>query len=134
MASPTPRDPMRSPPTSPPAAKRARLDPDETFSTLPPSSPTTSTPAKLKSNGYTTNTVPSDPPPLATSAPLPEELKKSAIDQDVSDDEEPVPVTKMAEEEDLSRKDMYLDTVSHLHISGSVKLILDLEAKSGFRF
>jgi len=50
---------------------------------------------------------------VATSAPLPDQLNKSAIDpSDDEDEEEPVPVQKLAEEEDLSRRDMYLDTVS----------------------
>jgi U4/U6.U5 tri-snRNP-associated protein 2 len=102
---------MRSPPTSPPAAKRARLDPDESFSTLPPT-PSASTSTPSKTNGHAQ--VNGDLPPVATSAPVPAELNKSAIDtsDDEDEEDEPVPVQKLAEDEDLSRRDMYLDTVS----------------------
>ena len=95
---------MRSPPTSPPATKRARLDPDESFTTLPPSS--SSTPVKV--NGYTNG---HDAAPIVTTAPLPPGAEKSAIDPESSDEEEEEVVK---EEEDLSRRDMYLDTVSNL--------------------
>ena len=74
---------MASPPTSPPA-KRARLDPDD----VPPSSSTSSPRPYGRLNG--SQGAKMQPP----------------VD---SDDEEEQPV---APEEDLSRRDMYLDTVS----------------------
>lgn len=119
--------PMRSPPTSPPLAKRARLDPDEAFSALPPSPSISSSPNKATSNGHTHGLNNGDAPPIATSAPAPANLQKSAIDAAGSDDEEgeePVPVTSVAEEEDLARRDMYLDTVSFnlMQCSSSARL------------
>jgi len=92
-----------SEPASPPAAKRARLDPDTQFSTLPPS-PSNGHP---DANGATSSTAHM---PSVTSAPDLTEPTKG--NEDYESDEEDVPEQPVAEEEDLSRADMYLDTVS----------------------
>jgi len=102
---------MVSPPISPPAAKRLRLDPDQTFSTLPPSPSTSSSP--FKGNGHVNGNSIHAPPP-ATPAPQSPGAMRSAID--VCDDDEPEQ-TVVQEEEDLSRRDMYLDTVCLLSIT-----------------
>jgi U4/U6.U5 tri-snRNP-associated protein 2 len=92
-------------PASPPAAKRARLDPDTQFSTLPPSPSN----GHSDANGATSSTAHM---PSVTSAPdLTEPTKRN---EDYESDEEDVPEQPVAEEEDLSRADMYLDTVSPL--------------------
>lgn len=95
-----------SPPAlSPPAAKRIKLDTEG----APLSSP-------LKSQQD-----PSELPP-ATSAP--EILSASTftppVDEDISDEEG---LEDVKEEEDLTRRDMYLDTVSPYRVSFDVKLI-----------
>ena len=81
-----------------------RMDPDQSFSALPP--PTSfSTPHKANDRHNGDSAKPS---PLATTAPIPSDALRSAID--VSDDEEPEE-NALPEEEDLTRRDMYLDTV-----------------------
>jgi U4/U6.U5 tri-snRNP-associated protein 2 len=107
-----PSSPLRSPPNTPPVSKRARLDPDEAFTTLPPSSSTPGHSSHANGNGNSNGTVTLDPPPPASSAPpAPSELR-SAIDPDSED--EPDEPTYVKDEEDLSRRDMYLDTVSRI--------------------
>lgn len=98
---------MVYPPTSPPAAKRFRLDPEQNFSTLPPS-PSASSPRRT--NGHLIGDSSPLPPP-ATTAPPPSEAVRSATN--VIDDDEPEQAA-LPEEEDLSRRDMYLDTVRHI--------------------
>jgi U4/U6.U5 tri-snRNP-associated protein 2 len=94
-----------SEPTSPPAAKRARLDPDTQFSTLPPSSP--------QSNGANGTTSSTPHAPVATSTPvIPDTTApKKEKNEDYESDDEDVPEQPVAEDEDLTRRDMYLDTV-----------------------
>ena len=81
-----------------------RLDPDQSVSALPPP-PSSSSPHKA--NGHH-NGDSAPPPASATTAPIPSDALHSAID--VSDEEEPEE-NALPEEEDLSRRDMYLDTV-----------------------
>ncbi|WWD16587.1 hypothetical protein CI109_101015 [Kwoniella shandongensis] len=98
---------MSSPPTSPPAAKRLKLD-AATDSASTPLSPST-TPHKV--NGHTNGSQP--PPPPATSAPAPPPPVASSSKAALSDDEDDEPEeAKVEEEEDLSHRDMYLDTIS----------------------
>lgn len=102
-----------SPPAlSPPAAKRIKLDTEG----VPLSSP-------LKSQQDA-----SELPP-ATSAPeaLPAWTSTPPVDDFLSDEEE---LEDVKEEEDLTRRDMYLDTVSPYRFPFDVKLISlsDLEA------
>lgn len=105
-------------PVSPPAAKRARLDPDTQFSTLPPS-PQTNGNGHTEANGTETNQITEAIIPVATSAPSFEpvahrgDIKKNPDYE--SDDEEDVPEQPVAEVEHHSRRDMYLDTVSTAH-------------------
>ena len=75
------------------------------LATLPPSPPSSSL---HKSNGHVNGDT-AYPPPPATTAPIPSDALRSAIDD--SDDDEPEQ-TALPDEEDLSRRDMYLDTVS----------------------
>lgn len=101
-----------SEPASPPAAKRARLDPDTQFSTLPPSPQTQ---ANGHGNGETngSNHVNTIAPPDVSSAPsfdTSANKVEKKVDDYESDDEE-VPEQPTAEVEDHSRQDMYLDTV-----------------------
>lgn len=94
-----------SPPVlSPPAAKRIKLDSEAV---------SLSSPRKSQQD-------PSELPP-ATSAPeiLPGSTSAPDVDEVSSDEEEPEAVK---EEEDLTRRDMYLDTVSPDRISFDVKL------------
>lgn len=98
-----------SEPTSPPAAKRARIDPDTQFSTLPPSPITNG--AGNGANGATSSTPHA---PTASSAPeLPVGDVKKEKNEDYESEDEDVPEQPVAEEEDLTRRDMYLDTVCH---------------------
>jgi U4/U6.U5 tri-snRNP-associated protein 2 len=97
-----------SEPASPPAAKRARIDPDTQFSTLPPSPQTNGHSA---GNGATSSTSHAPTVTSAPSLPNPEAGKKEK-NEDYESDDEDVPEQPVAEEEDLSRADMYLDTVS----------------------
>lgn len=98
-----------SEPVSPPAAKRARLDPDVQFSTLPPS-PQGQANGQTEANGSTSSTSHA---PTVTSAPtLPVADISKEKNEDYESDDEEVPEQPVAEEEDLSRADMYLDTVS----------------------
>ncbi|GFZ42687.1 Probable inactive ubiquitin-specific-processing protease 10 [Saitozyma sp. JCM 24511] len=110
-----------SPPTSPPVAKRPKLDSEASTSVpnnIVPLSPSAS-PHRTNghSNGsaiHSANVVPS-----ATSAPsLPPATAAAPTTHTPadSDDEEPEPVTRLAEEEDLSRRDMYLDTVARQNL------------------
>lgn len=94
-----------SPPVlSPPAAKRIKLESEGVSLSSP-----------LKSQ--------QDPSelPLATSAPeiLPGSTSAPGVDELSWDEEEPEAIK---EEEDLTRRDMYLDTVSPDRISFDVKL------------
>jgi U4/U6.U5 tri-snRNP-associated protein 2 len=93
-----------SEPASPPAAKRARLDPDTQFSTLPPSPQN----GHSDANGATSSTAHM---PTVTSAPDLPVADPTKGNEDYESDEEDVPEQPVAEEEDLSRADMYLDTV-----------------------
>lgn len=113
----------QSPPSSPPLAKRARLDPDESFATFPPTSSSTSQIPSVNGNGHangrpsssSASTSAAPPQPPATSAPaIPELNHEPAPDYQSSDDEEDVELeaARVKEEEDITRKDMYLDTVS----------------------
>lgn len=102
-----------SEPASPPAAKRARLDPDTQFSTLPPSpQPQANGNGNGDTNGSSHASVIA--PPEASSAPSFDTTAnkvESKVDDYESDDED-VPEQPTAEAEDHSRQDMYLDTVS----------------------
>lgn len=100
-----------SEPASPPAAKRARLDPDTQFSTLPPS-PQVNGHTNGETNGSGSETAVA--PPEVSSAPS-FEATANTVDKEVNDyesDDEEVPEQPTAEAEDHSRQDMYLDTVS----------------------
>lgn len=102
------RQPLRimaavSEPASPPAAKRARLDPDTQFSTLPPSPSN----GHSESNGATSSTA--HMPPVTSAPEMP--IEPTRENEDYESDDEDVPEQPVAEEEDLSRADMYLDTV-----------------------
>lgn len=109
-------------PASPPAAKRARLDPDTQFSALPPS-PQTNGNGHTETNGATSSSSTVAAIPVATSAPSFEPVAnrgdtKKNPDYE-SNDEEDVPEQPVAEAEDHSRRDMYLDTVSQGQDQGS---------------
>lgn len=112
-------------PASPPAAKRARLDPDVQFSALPPS-------PQANGNGHSdTNDVSSSGDaavPVATSAPSFEPVARGADkgkNEDYeSEDEEEVPEQPVAEAEEHSRRDMYLDTVSPTMTGDRARLTL----------
>lgn len=98
-----------SEPASPPAAKRARLDPDAQCSTLPPS------PQVNGHNGDTngsTHEATIAPPEVSSAPSFDTSLNKveTKVDDYESDDEE-VPEQPTADVEDHSRADMYLDTV-----------------------
>lgn len=97
-----------SEPASPPAAKRARIDPDTQFSTLPPTSPKTN--GAAEANGSTSSTPHQ---PVASSAPgVPDaDASKREKNEDYESEDEDVPEQPVAEDEDLARGDMYLDTV-----------------------
>lgn len=119
-----------SEPASPPAAKRARIDPDTQFSTLPPSPQPN---GHSEGNGATSSTSHA---PTITSAPLlpdPEAGKKEK-NEDYESDEEDVPEQPVAEEEDLSRADMYLDTVSWIHLVASRSKLMRKIARSKLDF
>lgn len=106
-----------SEPVSPPPAKRARVDPDTQFSTLPPSPSTNGHGHSEAANGSSS----SGAPPVATSTPFADpsssssQSKKNPDYESEDDDEEEVPEQPVAEVEDHSRRDMYLDTVSLYH-------------------
>ncbi|KAK4687259.1 U4/U6.U5 tri-snRNP-associated protein 2, partial [Tremellales sp. Uapishka_1] len=108
---------MASPASSPPAAKRIKLDPSSSNSGALPLSPSAS---PHKSNGYLNGSSGhAASPPLATSAPpLAEASILSSVPVPSSppssdDEEEPVHIP---EEEDLGRRDMYLDTVERRNL------------------
>ena len=94
-----------SPPSSPPAAKRQRVDLSAT-SNLAESSSSNGTPQKVNGNTAPANGV-HTAAPAASSAPG---LPQTAAEEE--SDEEPEEV--VAEEEDLGHRDMYLDTVSYI--------------------
>lgn len=107
-----------SEPVSPPAAKRARLDPDTQFSTLPPSPQSQ---ANGHGNGETNGSKheSTTAPPEVSSIPS-FEATAQKVEKNVDDyesDDEDVPEQPTAEAEDHSRQDMYLDTVSRSHWS-----------------
>ncbi|WVQ78724.1 hypothetical protein IAT38_000811 [Cryptococcus sp. DSM 104549] len=95
-----------SPPSSPPAAKRIKLDREEV------ASPAATSP---KANGLSNGA--SAPPPVTSAHTLPTEpapAKEIAGAESSDEEEEPQEVAK--EEEDLGRRDMYLDTISRQNL------------------
>ncbi|WVF66992.1 hypothetical protein IAT40_001735 [Kwoniella sp. CBS 6097] len=104
---------MSSPPTSPPAAKRLKLESES--SSLPTSSP-------VKLNGHTpSNSTSSGAPPTVSSAPTlstdnvaSSSARKAESDDDDEEDKEPEEVK--AEEDVVGHRDMYLDTVSRQNL------------------
>lgn len=98
--------------TSPPAAKRLKLDSD-------PVSPAASS---SRINGHTNGhsgpiggaTATPPPPPPATSAPPLPVQGAATVGADADEDEDEAEDIAPIEEEDVGRQDMYLDTVSPL--------------------
>jgi U4/U6.U5 tri-snRNP-associated protein 2 len=94
-----------SPVSSPPAAKRARLEPNGTTQA---EASTSSTPQKL--NGEISTSIGNGvSQPIVSSAPV---VAPVSADVPSDDEEEPEEVVAQ-EEEDLGHRDMYLDTVSY---------------------
>ncbi|WVW80040.1 hypothetical protein I302_102013 [Kwoniella bestiolae CBS 10118] len=96
---------MSSPPTSPPAAKRQKIDP----SLEAVVSPSTSTQVNGHING-------SSSAPVASSAPDLPVASSSIVQADESDDEEEEQEVKHEEEDDGTHRDMYLDTISRQNL------------------
>ncbi|WWC87774.1 uncharacterized protein L201_002666 [Kwoniella dendrophila CBS 6074] len=101
---------MSSLPTSPPAAKRQRLE-DSSVAGAAPSSPSTFT---QQVNGHTNG---DSSAPAVTSAPtLPVASSSAVVQPDSSDDEEEEEQIKHEEEDDGTHRDMYLDTISRQNL------------------
>lgn len=94
-----------SPVSSPPAAKRQRLETNGSSDILQTSTST----APHHTNGeHSTSNGNGETQPSASSAPA---ITSAPAPEEPSDDEEPEEVVPQ-EEEDLGHRDMYLDTVS----------------------
>ncbi|WWC60217.1 uncharacterized protein I303_102783 [Kwoniella dejecticola CBS 10117] len=109
---------MASPPTSPPAAKRQRLE-NSLEGVIAPSSPSISNKDQNQVNGHANGT--SSSAPVASSAPsLPVASTSNANanareDSDDGEDEEEQGIIK-GEAEDEGHRDMYLDTISRQNL------------------
>ncbi|WWC68713.1 uncharacterized protein I206_102647 [Kwoniella pini CBS 10737] len=101
---------MSSPPTSPPAAKRQRLE-STLEGNIAPSSPSTSTQVNGHTNGSSSSA------PIATSAPsLPVASSSNLKEESDDEEEEEEEVGIKNEEDDGSHRDMYLDTISRQNL------------------
>jgi len=98
---------MASAPISPPAAKRLKLDSSPNGS--PSRTPLPLSVSHQHSNGNSEGHAPS--PPSASSAPPPPPVASTSAAAESSDEEDEEQV-RPAEDEDVGRRDMYLDTVS----------------------